>query len=440
MALATPRVDAGSPPGAAADAVDGVAVTRLPSGLRVVTHRMPYLETASLGVWVDAGARHETVAENGLSHLLEHMAFKGTTTRSARQIAEEIEAVGGHLNAYTSRENTAFHAHVLKEDVPLALDILSDILLRPVFDPEELARERDVILQEIGEVADTPDDIVFDHMQEAAYPDQALGRPILGTRAQVAAFERRDVTDYMAKHYRAGSMVVAAAGRVDHDDFTARVAAAFDGLPTGTPTPPPPARYAGGEVRDDRPLEQTHVVLALPGVPYGDPDYYPIQVFNALAGGGMSSRLFQEVREVRGLAYSIYSFAASYVDSGLFGVYAGTGAAQVPELIAVIGETMKALADDVTAAEVARAQAQLKSGWMMSLESPNARCEKLARQLLVHNRPLGTAEVMDKLMAVDADTVRAVAGRVLNAGRPALSAVGPTGTLPSFAAVEAAFD
>ena len=271
-------------------------VTVLDNGLRVATQAMDSVESASLGVWVGAGTRDEEPEINGVAHLLEHMAFKGTERRSALAIAEEIEAVGGHLNAYTSRENTAYYARVLKDDAPLALDIISDILQHSVLDPEELSRERTVVLQEIGQAADTPDDIIFDHFQATAFPDQALGRPVLGTAEIVGGMQRQRLADFMSSHYGGDRLVVAAAGNVDHDALVEQAAWAFDSLPEIAPVAAEPASYSGGEFRESRDLEQLHLVFGFAGVGHQDPDMYAESVLSNLLGGGMSSRLFQEIR------------------------------------------------------------------------------------------------------------------------------------------------
>lgn len=404
----------------------------LPNGIRVVTETTRHLESASIGLWLDVGARHEQVHEHGLSHLLEHMLFKGTERRSARRIAEEIEDVGGYLNAFTTRDATTVFARVLSADIPLAVDLLADLVQNAAFDEEELAREREVIVQEIGQAADTPDDIVFDHLQEIAFPDQPLGRPILGTAETVSRFTRRDLLDFRARHFRGGNIVVAAAGDVAHDDLVGRVEAAFAGLADGTAPGFEPARYEGGERRDRRTTEQLHLTLALPGFAYDDPDYYALQVYATMLGGGMSSRLFQEARETRGLAYSIYSFPESHRDSGLLGLYAGTAPEMAGELAEIIAREVKALGEAADAGEIARARAQLKAGLLMSLESTSARVEQLGRQMLVFGRPLGLEEMVERVEAVDAAAIRRVGERLLGTGALSLATVGPTGSLPGY--------
>ena len=401
-----------------------VQVTRLENGLTIASDRIDGVETAALGAWVGVGTRHEAAEVNGVAHLLEHMAFKGTARRNAQDIAEEIEAVGGHLNAYTSRENTAYYARVLADDVPLAVDIIADILQHPSFDEGELAREREVVLQEIGQAHDTPDDIVFDHFQETAYPGQALGRPVLGRAEVVRGLGRDTLVDYLARHYRGPNLVIAAAGRVDHDRFVALAGEAFGGLPAEAERPDQEAHYRGGEYREERDLEQVHLVIGLPAMGIRDPAYYTLSVLSTLFGGGMSSRLFQEVREKRGLVYSIYSFTAAFTDGGVFGIYAGTGAAQAGELVPLVGGELRRLAEDAGAAEVARAKAQLKASILMGRESTGARCEQLAQQLLIYGRPLPVGEIVAEIDAIDVAAVRELAAR-LAAGRPTLASLGP---------------
>ena len=406
-----------------------VEITTLDNGLRVASETMDHLETVAVGVWVDAGARHEAEAVNGVSHMLEHMAFKGTTRRSAQRIAEEIEAVGGHLNAYTSREQTAYYARVLAGDLPLAVDLLGDILQHSVFEPTELERERAVIIQEIGEAHDVPDDHLFDLLQEVAYPDQPMGRAILGTAERVRGFSRDTLAGYMAEHYHAPSMVLVAAGKLEHAAFVALAADAFGGLgrqPSGDCLP---GTFGGGERRAARELEQVHLALGFKGVSFADDDFYAAQVLSTVLGGGMSLRLFQEIREKRGLAYSVYSFSSSFRDAGLFGVYAGTGPQQIGELAPVLADEMMRLGEDVRPDEVARAGAQLKAGMLMALESPASRCEQLARQLLIFGRPLTPAELIEKIDAVDRAAVCAVARRICRSGAPALAGLGPADSL-----------
>ena len=407
-----------------------IQVTTLDNGLRVATDFMPHVETVSLGVWIGVGTRNERQEVNGVAHLLEHMVFKGTARRDARQIAEEIETVGGHLNAYTGRENTAYLAKVMKGDVPLAVDLLSDILQHSVFDQEELQRERAVVLQEIGQALDTPDDIIFDLFQSAAYPDQPLGQPVLGRPDVVAALTREALIDYLGTHYRGGDMVLAAAGNVDHDALVDIAGAAFSALQSGTNTVPTDARYSGGEYREDRELEQVHLVLGFRGASFHDADFYDQSVLSNLLGGGMSSRLFQEVRERRGLAYSIYSFGSSFTDNGIFGIYAGTGEREAAELVPVICGELARLAATLSEEEVMRSRTQLKASLLMSMESTGMRCEQLAQHLLIFGRVIGVDELTARIDAVDAQAASAAAGRLLTS-RPTFAAMGPLSCVAS---------
>ncbi len=402
-----------------------VQVSELAGGLRVVTHRMEMVQTVSLGVWVHVGTRFEAAEANGVSHLLEHMAFKGTVRRDARAIAEEIEAVGGDLNAATGVDSTAYYARVLPEDFPLALDILSDILLAPRFEAQELERERGVILQEIAASLDSPEDTVFDLAQEAAYPDQPLGRPILGTMQSIGAFAREDLTRYLGAHYHAPNMVLAAAGAIDHAELVKAAESCLAGLDANPAPAPTNARYGGGIRNSDRYFEQTHLVLGFEAPPLHDPQYFQMQMLAGALGGGMSSRLFQEVREKRGLCYSVYSFAHSLADTGTFTVYAATGPELSDELFAVIRDEIRRAADDgFHPDELARVKAQAKMSLFASLESSAARAEQLARQILLFGRPLSMEELLGKVEAVTEDDLRHQANRLL-ASPLTLATVGP---------------
>ncbi len=405
-------------------------ITTLPNGLRIVTQAMPGLASASIGVWVGAGGRDERADQNGIAHFLEHMAFKGTPTRSALQIAEAIEDVGGYINAYTSREVTAYYARVLAGDVPLALEVLADILLHPLFEDREIEVERGVILQEIGQALDTPDDVVFDWLQEAAYPDQAMGRTILGPAERVSGFGRADLAGFVADHYGPENLIIAAAGAVDHDRIARQAEALFGALPPGRHAPAPQAVWQGREKRVAKRLEQAHIALAFQGPGYKDADFYPAQVWSMILGGGMSSRLFQKIREERGLCYTIFAQSGFYVDTGMMTVYAGTSGAELPELARLTVDEMKRAADDLTEAEVARARAQLKAGLLMGLESPSAQAERLARVLSIWGRVPDLDEVAAQIDAITAAEVRAHGARMLTGPRPALALYGPVARAP----------
>ncbi|WP_076648283.1 M16 family metallopeptidase [Pontibaca methylaminivorans] len=413
-----------------------VEVTELANGFRVVSEPMPGLRSAAIGIWIAAGGRHERPEQNGVAHFLEHMAFKGTEKRSALQIAELIEDVGGYINAYTSRETTAYYARVLEEDVPLALDVLGDIILNPVFTPSDIEVERGVILQEIGQSADTPDDVIFDWLQEQSYGDQPLGRPILGPPARVAGFGREDLLEFVAEHYGPGELILSAAGAVDHDALVRAAEEIF-----GHMAPRPrgimlPARFTGGEIRREKALEQAHFALALEGPGYRDESVYTAQIHACVLGGGMSSRLFQEIRERRGLCYTIFAQAGSYDDTGATTIYAGSSAEGISELVDVTIDEMKRAADDISPEEVARARAQMKAGLLMGLESPSNRAERLARLVQIWGEVQPLEDIIARIDAVTTGDVREFAARLAAEAPAALALYGPVSGAPDFAALQ----
>ena len=409
---------------------------RLSNGFRIVTEHMPGLASSTLGIWVAAGGRHETKAQNGIAHFLEHMAFKGTKRRSALQIAETIEDVGGYINAYTSREVTAYYARVLAADVPLALDVIADIVLNPILDPSEIDVERGVILQEIGQALDTPDDVIFDWLQERAYPEQPIGRTILGPSERVAAFSRDDLAGFIGQHYGPGQMILSAAGAVDHDALVRMAEDLFGDLPAGSGPIVDPARFAGGEIRKVKDLEQAHFAMAFESPSYRDEQIYTAQIYASALGGGMSSRLFQEMREKRGLCYTIFSQAGAYADTGLTTIYAGTSGAQVAELASLtVDEIRRAV--DMTPAEVARARAQMKAGLLMGLESPSSRAERLARLVQIWDRVPPLSETVERIDAVSTGDVREFATKIAVETPAALALYGPVQDAPSLSALQA---
>ncbi len=412
-----------------------IRTTTLDNGLRVVSDPMSTVESVSLGIWVGVGTRYEKPEMNGVSHLLEHMAFKGTRRRTATAIAEEIEAVGGHINAYTTCENTAYYVRVLKEDVRLGVDLIADILQNSTMEKDELERERAVILQEIHQANDTPDDVVFDNFQAAAYPDQPLGRQVLGDAGIVGSMDRETIIGYMNDHYNASTMVLAAAGRIDHDELASLANDMFSELPEGEQATREAANYTGGQSVVERELEQAHLLLGFKGVSYQDPDFYASAVLSTLFGGGMSSRLFQEIREKRGLVYSIYSFVSSYSDGGMFGIYAGTGENKTAELIPLVCDEIKKMTDNVGADELTRARAQIKASILMALESSSSRCEQLARQMMVFGRPMPTQEIVANIEAVDADAILHTARRIFDSSLT-VTALGPVSKLESFESIQ----
>ncbi|WP_084646222.1 M16 family metallopeptidase [Devosia insulae] len=409
-----------------------VRSTTLPNGMTVLTDDMPHLESASLGIWVKAGSRSETEAEHGISHMLEHMAFKGTKTRDALEIASTIENVGGDLNAATSVEHTGYFARVLKEDVALSADILSDILQNSQFEQHELDREQQVIVQEIGAARDNPDDHVFDLFQQAAFPDQAIGRTILGTVESVNSFGPDSIRAYMERNYVGDHMVLCAAGNVDHDALVDIANNRFHDLkPTGAP-PPEKAAYVGGEQRLVSDHEQAHIVLGMEGRAYNSDGFYAVQILASILGGGMSSRLFQEVREKRGLCYSVYAFHWAFADSGIFGVAASTGEDEVAELLPVVLDELRKATETITDEEVVRVRNQIRAGLLMSLESPSSRAGQLARQQILWGRTIPLQETVDRINRITADRVKQIARQVFDAGQVSLAGIGPVAKLPDY--------
>lgn len=405
--------------------------------MTVITDDMPHLESASLGIWVKAGSRSETEAEHGISHVLEHMAFKGTRSRSSLAIAEAIENVGGDLNAATSVEHTGYFARVLKEDVPLAGDILADILQNSLFEQSELDREQQVIVQEIGAARDNPDDHVFDLFQQAAFPDQPIGRTILGTVDSVRSFSPATIRDYMERNYVGDHMVLCAAGNVAHEALVDIAANAFHDLkPHGAPAPER-AAYVGGEQRLLSDHEQAHIVLGFEGRAYNSDGFYAAQILASILGGGMSSRLFQEVREKRGLCYSVYAFHWAFADSGVFGVAASTGEEQVTDLIPVVLDELLKATETVTEDEVLRVRNQIRAGLLMSLESPSSRAGQLARQQILWGRPIPLQETVDRINRIDAERVKLIARQIFDKGRFSLAGIGPVARLPDYDAIAA---
>ena len=409
-----------------------VRSTTLPNGMTVLTDDMPHLESASLGIWVKAGSRSETEAEHGISHMLEHMAFKGTKTRDALEIASTIENVGGDLNAATSVEHTGYFARVLKEDVALSADILSDILQNSQFEQRELDREQQVIVQEIGAARDNPDDHVFDLFQQAAYPDQAIGRTILGTIESVNSFGPDSIRAYMERNYVGDHMVLCAAGNVDHDALVDIANNRFHDLKTTGAPPPEKAAYVGGEQRLISDHEQAHIVLGMEGRAYNSDGFYAVQILASILGGGMSSRLFQEVREKRGLCYSVYAFHWAFADSGIFGVAASTGEDEVSDLMPVVLDELRKATETITDEEVIRVRNQIRAGLLMSLESPSSRAGQLARQQILWGRTIPLQETVERINRITADRVKQIARQIFEAGKVSLAGIGPVAKLPDY--------
>jgi len=405
--------------------------TRTRNGLTVVTETMPHLESVALGVWIKSGSRDERGDEHGIAHLLEHMAFKGTHRRSARQIAEEIENVGGEVNAATSVETTSYYARILKDHVPLAIDILADILTDSVLEETELAREKHVILQEIGAAMDTPDDVVFDRFSATAFQGQTIGRAVLGTPETVQSFTPDQLRHYMRRNYTADKMIIVAAGAIEHDQLVRLVEDRFSAIPESSAErkPPEPARYTGGDYREKRDLMDVQLLIGFEGRPYHARDFYASQILANVLGGGMSSRLFQEVREHRGLCYSVYALHWGFSDSGVFGVHAATGAEDIPELVPVVLDELLKVSEHVDESEIERARAQFRAGLLMAHESPAARASQIARQMLLFGRPIPNDELMERLSNITPQRLTDLSGRLFLDSRITLSAVGPLDNL-----------
>jgi len=384
--------------------------SKLSNGLRIVTDTVDTVESVAIGIWCDVGTRNEDLAHNGVAHMVEHMLFNGTPTRSAQDIVHQIESVGGQMNAYTSRELTAYYVHLLKDHAPMALEILSDMIQRSTFPQSEIEKERGVILQEIGMTLDTPDDLVFDLYQETAYPDQSLGAPILGTADIVQAMTQDTMQDYVRRFYTPDKLVISAAGNISHDAVVKLCEEYFTDLPAPSNENLKPANYKGGEKRVIKDLEQTHIVLGHQGVSKQDHDYYDAVLLSTIMGGGMSSRLFQEVREKRGLVYSVYASHTGYHDDGQFEIYAGTGPDKVNELMPVLNDAIKKISNDlVSAEELQSAKNQMKTGILMGRESMLSRANRQAKFMINHNRDLNIADIIQKIDAVSQKDIRDVA-------------------------------
>jgi predicted Zn-dependent peptidase len=407
------------------------AKTVLDNGIRIVTHEMPDHRSTSLGIWVENGSRHESARENGISHFIEHLLFKGTERRSAAEIAEEMDAVGGVLNAFTAKEHTCYYAKVLDENLPLAIDLLTDIFLHSVFDGEEIERERSVILQEISQSEDAPDDYVHDLFSLDFFKDHPLARPICGSAETVTRFSRQDFLNFFRSRYRPDRVVVAAAGHLRHAELVRALSerlgsvtgSADDGVPTRRGGDQPP-EIGSGVFPHAKPLEQAHLCLGVAGLHQTHPQRYAAYVLNTLLGGGMSSRLFQEIREKRGRAYSVYSFASSYRDVGYLGVYAGTSVEWTDEVVELILKELNSLAEgQITAEEVRRTQGQLVGSMMLGLESTDSWMSHIARNEIYFGKMIDTDEICREIRAVSRDALTELA-RTLFRSQKTLSLLG----------------
>lgn len=387
---------------------------RLSNGLTVAVEPMPGMETAAAGLYIDSGSRSEIAAKTGLAHMVEHMVFKGAGKRDAKAIAEDIEDVGGSLNAWTARDHTVFHARIMPADMALSIDMIADLVRAPWFDAAELEREKQVVLAELGESRDTPDDIVFDHLHAAAFADSALGRPVLGNEDSIGGFMVDDLKSWIALEYRPSNLVLAAAGKVDPVEFLKLAEARFGDLEPGKAPQVKNAAFTGGRTTDQRDLDQIHLAFAHCGTSFTADDLHPLSLFAAITGGGMASRLFQQVREQRGLAYSIYSWLQPFRDTGLFGVYCAANDEQAHEAYELARDVLHRAAEDLSEAELARAKAQGRAGLLMGLESVASRCDHLARQIQIHGRIVPPTELVAASEAVTVAECRATAQAMLS--------------------------
>jgi predicted Zn-dependent peptidase len=398
-------------------------LTRLANGVTVAIDPMPGAQSAAIGLHAFVGSRSEADGKGGLAHLVEHMVFKGARGRDARAIAEAIEDVGGSLNAWTARDQTAFHARTLAPDVGLALELIADLVRAPKLDEAELEREKLVILSELGECLDAPDDLIHDHLFLAAFGDQPLARPVLGSEPSIRALTRADCAAWLEEQYRPERLVISAAGKVDPSHILLLAEALFGDLPSVTPPSVEPARFVGGIKSDRRSAEQTHLAFAYQGVPASDPTAPALALFAQAVGGGMSSRLFQELREDRGLAYSIYAWTQGFADTGLFAVNLSADKARAAEAMALARDIVERAAEELTEPELKRARAQVEAGMLMALETPQGRADSMARSIEIFGRVMTAEEMLAELRAVDVEAARA-AGRHLFEGPRARASIG----------------
>ncbi len=408
--------------------------TVLPNGLLVLTEAMPNVRSVSMGVWLASGSRDEPLELNGISHFVEHMVFKGTTTRNARQFAREVDSIGGNLDAFTGKENICFNIKVLDDNIVLALDLLSDLVLHPTFTPEDIVREQGVILEEIKMDEDSPDYLVHETFTQNFWKGHALGRPTLGTVKSVSSFTQPVVFDFYASRFTPRNMVFSAAGHLDHDDFVAQVAEAFSGLDAGSGAPltklPAPTTFANITLKSKKSLEQVQLCLGVPAPPVDSPTRYAMYLLNSMLGSGMSSRLFQTIREDRGLAYSIYSEASPFRDTGALSIYAGTSAEKTPEVIRLtMGELRRLKEDTVPETELRRAKDQLKSNIVLGLESSSSRMSNLARQEMYFGRFFPVDEITAEVEAVTAADIQMLARQLFRPEAIALTVLGNLGPL-----------
>jgi len=403
--------------------------TVLPNGVRIITEEIEHVRSAAIGLWVGAGSRDEREGYEGISHFMEHMFFKGTEHRTAQALAESLEAVGGQLNAFTTKEYTCYYAKVLDEDLDLAIDVLSDMFFHSLFDEKEIEKEKNVVIEEIKMYEDSPDELIHDIFSEHVWNEHPLGKPILGTEESIRGLSRDKIKQFLSEHYAPDNVVIAVAGKIKHEDVVAKLSDQFGTFQRGgrrvlegTPTGQTVEHY------QKKDTEQMHILLGVPGLGQDDDDIYAMHIFNNILGGGLSSRLFQEIREQRGLAYSVYSYHSTYVDTGLFAIYAGTSPKNTKEVIECILQELKDISQQgITAGELARTKAQIKGGLYLGLESVSSRMSRLGKTELTYNRVLSPEEVIGKLEKVTLEDVSRLIGRLWQKDKISIMTLGPAG-------------
>ena len=396
----------------------------LANGLRIVTHHMPAFESVTFGVWNNVGSRDEHEEINGVAHFLEHMAFKGTKTKSAKQIAEKVDSVGGFINAYTSEETTAYFVKLLKQNLHVGIDVISDILQNSTFESQELEKERGVILQEIGMYLDDPSEMVGDYWQRTAFPNQSIGRLIIGKKEIIHSIQREKIVNFMQSNYHPTKMVVSAAGKINHDEFVEQISNSMTNLPKGKISDRIKATYKGGEYREDKKLEQIHVILGFEGLDFFDDDIYALKIYSAIMGAGMSSRLFQEIREKRGLVYSIYASARSFYDTGTFQVVAGTGKEEIKELLPVLCNELLNAPKNLTEKEIEKSKTQLIAATLMASESTMSNAAIAVHQLFIEGKLIDIQETIEKINNVTKSSIEKVANKILSS-KTTVASIGP---------------
>ena len=401
-----------------------IKISHLKNGIRVVTEKLSHVETISLGTWVGVGSRYEEKSENGISHFLEHMAFKGTTTRSALDIAKAVEDVGGYINAYTGKDMTGYYVRLLKEDINTGLDIISDIFQHASMDEKELNTEKGVIIQELNMYKDQPDAVVEQNFYLAAYPDQPFGRDIGGDPEVIRGMTPEKMLEYMHRQYTSDRVVISASGAVEHDEFVAKCEKLFQDVNTHKGKAAEPARYVGGASYETKAHEQVNLLVGFEGVPYGAKNYWTMKVLSVILGGGMTSRLFQEIREKRGLVYTVRALADSDADTGMFSIYAGTGEKQVAELMPVLCDEIKKFSSTLTQGEIDRAKTQIKARLLMQNENPSSHADRNAQMMLHYGRVISEKEILDAVKKVSMDDLRICADNLF-AQKPTVAGLGP---------------